>query len=304
MRGWLTKFIAPDGTLTASGAHEFCYRKRLPKTWSVALSDLAEGANTLRDPDILRWLARTRLVNDAGMITALGKLKLVESRKLSEQCAHLQVPLEVVHMEKDSRISTEGHAITHLQPNFPDHLILHDEHVSVETVLYACLMAHYCELVQYLSPQDRSRFEDRRYLIGFDLWNFDIDTIEYVCIKIMETSAVDFDRGFSLAVDLHNEAQQGLASRGLSRGLNFYQRLFDGYGKALLCDLARLRVSQPYLSFPDLCIIGQHGVSFIEVKAKDKLSFNQIYTFELLKELKLRHLQLQDLGVMQLNFRT
>lgn len=298
----LVKFIAPDGTLSASGAHEFCYRKRLPKAWNAVLRDLVDGNGTPSDPDIRRWLMRTRLSTADGKATALGKVKLIESVKLSDQCAYLQVPLDVAQVEKDPLISTEDHAIRHLQPTFPDHLILHDEHVSFETILYACLMAHYRELLQYLSTDYRNRFEDRRYLIGFGLCYFDADTIEQVCARIMKTSYTDFNRGFALAIDLHNEAQQTLENRRLFRGPDFYWRLFNGYGKALLCDLARLSVTQPYLSFPDLCIIGSDGISFIEVKAKDKLSFNQIYTFELLKELKSRHSQIQCIGVLQLRF--
>ena len=41
-RGWLAKFIASDGSLTDDGAHDFCRRHRIPKTWNTLLGDLGK----------------------------------------------------------------------------------------------------------------------------------------------------------------------------------------------------------------------------------------------------------------------
>ncbi len=300
-RGWLAKFIASDGTLTDDGAHDFCRRHRIPKAWNALLGGLDKVPDPV-DTSTRQWLLRTKLITHDNQVTEVGRIKLIESLKLAEQCATLQVPMEIVQLQRLEGLSTEAHAIAHLQQAYPEHLIVHDEHLSLGTIFYSCLLAHYDKLAPQLSKEDQAVFEDRRYLIGFDLWNFDAASIECACSQIIATTRADFDRGFALAVDLHKSVQQSLENRGLFRGSEFYWRLFEGYGNELLSDLARFRVTQPYLSFPDLCIVGSEGVSLIEVKAKDKLSFGQIYTFELLKQLKQRHRRIRDLGVLRLDF--
>lgn len=297
---WLEKYILPDGSLTASGAHDFCYRKRLPKDFIVALAGISAGSR----PDIslatLEWLVKCRLISADHEITQLGVIKLAESYPLAKQADFLELPMTVVHTVRDPALSTERNAIKHLEKNYVDQLMLHDESRLVGTVFYACILASCEKLLPCSSMAQFSILEDRKYMIGLDAWSFDGNSIERVCEEIMEMDETAFCKGFDFATLLHNEAGQDIESRSLHYGSEFYLRIFNGFGPDLLCDLLRLRVNHPYLSFPDLTIIGKSGVSFIEVKVKDKLSFNQIYTFLLLKDLKKKNGRIADLKLIKL----
>ena len=174
----------------------------------------------------------------------------------------------------------------------------------VGTVFYACILAKHEELVAYSNMANFSLLGDKKYLIGLDKWSFDCESIEHVCNEIMRMDAPTFCKGFDFATFLHIEAGQDLESRSLHYGADFYLRLFNNFGPELLCDLLRTITNHSFLSFPDLTIIGELGVSFIEVKVKDKLSFNQIYTFILLKELKKKHDRIIDLELVKMIFET
>lgn len=300
---WLDKFILPDGALTASGAHDFCYRKRLPKEFIVALAEVS--ANPVHDisRETLGWLIKCRLISADHEITQLGIVKLAESYPLSKQAEFLGLPMKVIHTSKDPTLSTERNAIKHLEESYVDHLMLHDEGRMIGTVFYACILASYEKLVPFSSMANFSSL-DRKSLIGMDTWSFDGNSIERVCDEITRMDTETFCNGFNLATSLHEEAGQDLESRSLNYGVDFYLRLFNNFGSDLICDLLRLHVSHPYLSFPDLTIVGASGISFIEVKVKDKLSFNQIYTFLLLKDLKEKHRRIIDLELVKLVFDT
>lgn len=301
---WLDKFILPDGALTASGAHDFCYRKRLPKEFIVALAGASANPRSDISPETLGWLIKCRLISADHEITQLGIVKLAESYPLVKQAEFLGLPMTVIHTSKDPALSTERNAIKHLEESYVDHLMLHDEGRLIGTVFYACILASYEKLVPCSSMANFSLLDDLKSLIGLDAWSFDCNSIEFVCDEIMQMDAAKFCKGFDFATLLHTEAGQDLESRSLNYGADFYLRLFNNFGPELLCDLLRLRVNQPYLSFPDLTIVGASGISYIEVKVKDKLSFNQIYTFILLKELKKKHSRIVDLELIKLVFDT
>lgn len=300
----LEKFILPDGSLTANGAHNFCYRKRLPKHFIIALAGLSDSSKPNITPETLGWLIKCRLINADHEITQLGIVKLAESYPLAKQADFLALPMTVVKTPKDPALSTERNAIKHLEKLYVDHLILHDEGQMVGTVFYACILAKHKELVPYSNMANFSLLGDQKYLIGLDKWSFDCDSIEHVCNEIMRMDAATFCKGFDLATFLHNEAGQDLKSRSLHYGTDFYLQIFNNFGPELLCDLLRILTSHPFLSFPDLTIIGASGISFIEIKVKDKLSFNQIYTFLLLKDLKKKHDRIVDLELVRMVFET
>lgn len=300
---YLRGFIEMDGSLTERGSHEFCRRSKLPKDL-VGLLCKSNSGEAFSETEVaqIAALKRCKLIDANNVITNFGLMKLVESYSLDEQVKYLGIKLLNIELRKDPLLSHELNAISYLKNIYPDGLIFHDEGNIIGVLFYISIIAKYESLLKHSSfPPERIEINERS-LLGLDAWAFSGNAIEFVCDEIMCMSKETFYSGYSLIKKMSEDLEQHLQRGDMSLEFEYLWKVFQFFGTSLLSDLLRMRESQPFLSFPDLTILSEEGVSYIEVKVKDKLSFNQIRTFSLLKKMQNKHKRILELCLLKLTF--
>ncbi len=245
----------------------------------AALQHALESGRYEPDDDCL---VESRLLSPDGAITEFGFVSLLETQGLAEQCRMLKLPLRTVTVAKRDRI--EADALNFLRMEGFDGTYC--EGGAILTVLKALCLDWFAsqrpanDTIGFFSSEQIRANACRSYLESILVEHH--SAMDEIAEALLSTSDERFLSNFR---EIYSHEIVRESYPGLSEG-NVQSIRFAAGDDGLLCILNAL-MKNPYLlrkGWPDLTLVQGRQISFVEVKARDKLHRSQLITIPLMRK--------------------
>jgi hypothetical protein len=249
-----------------------------------ALRGVLRGNSSDISTSTFQALAKRRLLSEDRSLTQLGRATAILLVPLAEQCRHMAIPLEEMANPNDE-ILPEIAAWEHYRQN--GFVGAYCEGGSILLLIRAAALDTLASLNSFNSRADaRERFTEAQLVIHRDKSAKIIETIE----------AATADHVMSNFQEIYKSSfiQEVYPSLTVEAILS----LFLALGSERLSVITKAIMEEPYQyrsGWPDLTMIRDGSIHWVEVKTNDKLHMSQIVTLSRMKnllsgELKVLHL--------------
>jgi hypothetical protein len=224
----------------------------------------------------LAALRQRHLVDVTGTLTDAGTVAALYFSNLLQQCRYLDIPVETIELERqydDPAVDGMYFYIRHGQK------CCYSEGSAFIKILY-CLYYH---RITDLTKEGWKYFMEGLgtvpFAVGLNILDFedyikDYSTIENDILTIISEANKDV-----LLKNFRTLFKKGFCWFGADE--IFVSRIFDCLGVMTFVNIFRAFMEDPYAfsqGWPDLLVVDEQNVHFVEVKANDKLTLSQLIT--------------------------
>lgn len=224
----------------------------------------------------LEALRCRRFVDSTGSITEPGVVAGLSIAPLDDQCRVLKIPVEVVQLPRKFNDPAVDGMYYFMSKGLR---CSYEEGAVLRKVLYCSYFHRLPELTKEGWKYFLEGMGTMPLAIGLGLFDFEDYVKDY-------TTIVD-DLKEAIATVTHDKFQRNyriLFPKGycwFGAEESFATYLFDHLGNERLTQILDAFLVDPYAfsqGWPDLTVIGDEGLQFVEVKEKDKLTVSQLIT--------------------------
>jgi hypothetical protein len=272
--GYGEKLIDKNNNLTSIGLDEALHYplpvnlKKILKTIIKNKQDFDFNAN-----EHINLLTAFEFINERNQLTQRGYSKALECIPLPRQCSELLLDLETIELVYDG--NPEQALLSYYESQ--GYTGLNIEGVGIITILKAIMLNL---LHKYNSFKDREDACVRALEAQFSL---NPTKLNEIILSISSTTRQEFIDNFKEII-----SKPFIASRYPELSLNFATAIYDSIDKNIFIAIAKKIAETPYTyrnGWPDLTLIKDNKVSFVEVKATDKLHISQLITIPIMREI-------------------
>ncbi len=248
-------------------------KKLTPLMNKSILSLYKNGNSEDLNKSTLQALNQRKITNSNGQLTEFGKMYAISRLPLPKQCKAINLELEIVKLQYVGR--PEPAALAHFKS-------LGYEGVSCEgigflTVLKALMLN---KLAEYNPFNERNDACTRYLEAQFTILK---DKIDDVISEINNVTKEQYITNFEEII-----SQPFISMEYPELNVEFATLVFDAVDKELFCQVAKKIAEDPYLyrnGWPDLTIVKNGNIEFIEVKTTDKLHESQLITIPVMRKI-------------------
>ena len=246
--------------------------KNLTKLMKRALLEIYRGrpVNAV-DKSTIKALRRRELIDVE--ITSFGKRTAISMMPLKIQCEELSLELETIKLIYTGR--PESALLSYYKSR--GYVGVSCESIGIFTVLKALMLN---KLVKYNSFGEREDAITRGLQAQFVILTSNIDEI---ILEISSVTKLEYMQNFKEIIQLDI-----LALDHPELSLEFASAMYDSISNDLFIEVARKISESPYdyrNGWPDLTLIKDKTVLFVEVKTSDKLHESQLITIPIMNHI-------------------
>ena len=247
--------------------------QKLTKQMTESLTSLyLNVANLNINKSTFKSLLNRSLINNDGSITAIGKRYVIANMPLSRQC--LEMSLELHEIELLSNDCPEIALLKHFQSQ--GYVGSSLEGFAILTVLKALMLDRLEKYNFFESRADAcTRYLESQFIILKD-------KSDELILSIRETYKDAFIKNFHEII-----SQPFIRSEYPQLTIEFAVAVFDTVETDTFIKLATQLAQEPSFrnGWPDLTLIKNNVIQFVEVKTNDKLHNSQLVTIPILREI-------------------
>lgn len=248
--------------------------KKLTPLMNKSIMSLYKNGNSEElNKSTLKALNQRKITNSNGQLTEFGERYAISRLPLAKQCEAINLELETVELQYVGR--PEPAALAHFKS-------LGYEGVSCEgigflTVLKALMLNKLAEYNPFNERNDAcTRYLEAQFTILKDNIN---DVISEINNVTKEQYITNFEEIIS---------QPFISLEYPELNIEFATAVYDAVDKELFYKVANKIAEDPYLyrnGWPDLTIVKNGNIEFIEVKTTDKLHESQLITIPVMRKI-------------------
>lgn len=223
----------------------------------------------------LKALMKKGLCSKTGQLTSEGKVAALSLLPLHEQCAFLEIPMERLALE--NWVTPEQAALDHYKQKRVNGCF------SEGGIIQIIFLALCFDVLKAICEEKKGKYDSISLSGPLQFMGFKHYFIEFESqlIEIIKNSnPKTLSNNFDLILDSQfNQSWDFWGYKGITK--NIVVDIYKGMGNEVLSEIAKRFFVDPYAyckGWPDLAIIDDGVVKFIEVKTSDKLHGSQIIT--------------------------
>ena len=265
--------------------------QKLTKQMKESLTSIYLNVENIRiNKSTIKSLHNRNLITTDGSITDIGKRYVIANMFLSRQC--LELSLDLHEIELLSNDSPEIALLKHFQSQ--GYIGSSHEGFAMLTVLKA-LMLDKLEKYNFFKCRIAAC---RSYLEA--QFSISKDKLGKLILSIRETDKQKFINNFQEIIN-----QPFIRSEYPQLTIDFAEAVFDAVETDTFIKIATKFAEEPYTyrnGWPDLTLIKNNVIQFIEVKTNDKLHNSQLVTIPILREISSSKISVYRLKNFPSNF--
>lgn len=231
----------------------------------------------------LKALRNRKLVDENDKLTEAGIVVGLKHLPLKKQCEYLGLEIETPNIERNYADPAVD-MLFHFKRN--GHNCTYCEGISVRKVIF-CLYAH--ELIEIPIKKGVNSFFDGLstypFSVGLDIFLNEDSIYDYKSLTAKLLHSIDGCTREIFLLNYRSLFPKGYCWLGVDE--LFASQLYDILGLDTLKGIAAAIFLDPYSFYkgwPDLTIVKDRSIEFVEIKTSDKLHESQLITFPYLKE--------------------
>lgn len=223
--------------------------------------------------NILKALYNRGYIENDNLLTEEGRNYVISILPLQEQCKALDIKLNEISLTINEKV--ESTALNYF--NELNYIGTSIEGNAIFTILKCLILDKLSEYNYFNSREDACR----RYLEA-----------QLIILQDKSCEIIEYAKIVDRNIYLNNvkEILEDPFSKSILNDftIEFAEKFYDEIDKKLLITLLSTICGNPYLyrsGWPDLTLVKDNEIKFVEVKSKDKLHDSQIITIQKMKEL-------------------
>jgi len=222
---------------------------------------------------ILKSLEKQNLLSSNRVLTDIGKRYAILNLPLNQQCSALSIPYETIDISYNKK--PEPIVLQHYQKL--GYLGICSEGIGILTILKALMLD---KLIEYNIFKDRDDACNRYLEAQFTTLQ---DRLNEIILSISSISKNQYLKNFK---EIISQPYIALSYPDLSTA--FASAMYDAIDTNIFIKIAKQFAEDPYTyrkGWPDLTLVKDKEVLFIEIKTNDKLHESQLITIPIMSKI-------------------